>query len=174
MPNPEVSFKHHKQRGEWAEMRFMARVSESGMTVTRPWGDSAPYDLIVECQGCWLRVQVKSSMYRTLNSYYVDLSGNRARPYTRDDFDFLAALIIPEDVWYVIPVEVAIHGTKRLCLTPGSRKARYEPYREAWQLLKEKRCSGNAGAADLCFRRGCDGRLSEESTFEFPTQPKSG
>lgn len=139
-----------------------------------PWGESAPYDVIVDSGGCWRRIQVKSCMYRTLNSYYVDLHGARARLYTRDDFDFLAALIIPEDVWYILPAEIALRGAKRLCLTPGSRKARYEPFREAWQLLREKRCIGNPGATDLCFRRGCEGRLPEETTSEIPTQPTSG
>jgi hypothetical protein len=29
-----------KQRGEWAEMKFMARAAEHGLPGSKPWGDS--------------------------------------------------------------------------------------------------------------------------------------
>jgi len=40
-----------KERGEWAELRFMARAAERGLAVSRPHGDSASYDVGVEHNG---------------------------------------------------------------------------------------------------------------------------
>lgn len=46
-----------KERGEWAELCFMARAAERGFSVSRPHGDSAAYDVGVEDAGRFLRVQ---------------------------------------------------------------------------------------------------------------------
>ena len=40
-----MNIRHPKVRGEWAELRFMTRATELGFIVTKPWGDSAPFDL---------------------------------------------------------------------------------------------------------------------------------
>lgn len=37
-----------KRRGEWVELQFMARAHAHGLIVSKPWGDSARYDFIVE------------------------------------------------------------------------------------------------------------------------------
>ena len=46
-----MKIKQPKRRGEWVELRFMAAAAENGFHVTKPWGDSAQYDFIVENQG---------------------------------------------------------------------------------------------------------------------------
>jgi hypothetical protein len=33
-----------KLRGEWAEMRFMVRIAELGIPISKPWGDSRSFD----------------------------------------------------------------------------------------------------------------------------------
>ncbi len=55
---------HPKLRGEWAEIRFLARASELGLRVSKPYGDCLPYDFIVEHGGRMFRVQVKSTSYQ--------------------------------------------------------------------------------------------------------------
>src|SRR5438876_2244079 len=62
MPSQPRFIKDHKQRGEWAELRFMARAAEHGLSVSKPWGDSQRYDVTVEHNGRFLRVQVKSTV----------------------------------------------------------------------------------------------------------------
>jgi hypothetical protein len=39
--------KNKKVRGEWAEMKFMACAAEHGLCVSKPYGDSNSYDLVV-------------------------------------------------------------------------------------------------------------------------------
>jgi hypothetical protein len=58
-----------------------------------------------------------------------------SRPYARGSFDFLAAYLIYEDAWYIIPEE-EILGKKSISLSTNCIEARYEQYREAWNLLQ--------------------------------------
>ncbi len=58
------------------------------------------------------------------------------RPYKKGDFDFLAAYVIPEDVWYIIPVKLVVKGKMgMIILSPSVAGHKYEPYMEAWHLL---------------------------------------
>jgi hypothetical protein len=65
--------------------------------------------------------------------YRVKATGNRDRPYSADEIDFLVAYIFPEDTWYVFPVAI-IENRTVLCIRPGSKRSWLEPYREAWKL----------------------------------------
>src|SRR5216684_8264623 len=48
----------NKRRGEMAEAAFLHKASSLGFGVSKPWGDSEPYDLIVDSgSGLW-RIQV--------------------------------------------------------------------------------------------------------------------
>jgi hypothetical protein len=93
-----------KRRGEWAELQFMANAAKFGLRISKPWGESARYDMVIETGGRFLRVQIKSTMY--LRSEGCHLCGVRpcktSMPYCRGEFDFVAADVIPEDVWYII------------------------------------------------------------------------
>ena len=40
-PAQKLPLTDAKKRGEWVEMQFMARAAQHGLTVSRPWGDSA-------------------------------------------------------------------------------------------------------------------------------------
>src|SRR5205807_1544095 len=50
-----------KRLGEVAEAAFLAKASDLGFRVAKPWGDSDPYDFIVETGGRLWKVQVKSA-----------------------------------------------------------------------------------------------------------------
>lgn len=56
--------KSYSLRGEWTEARFMIRACEHGFNVSRPWGGSSRYDFVVELNGQFLRVQVKSTTWK--------------------------------------------------------------------------------------------------------------
>ena len=48
----------------------------------------------------------------------------------------MAAYVIPEDAWYIIP-EKEIRGLKSISLCTIGGEAKYECYREAWGLLRK-------------------------------------
>jgi len=128
-----AKIKHPKLRGEWAELCFMVRAAEKGLQVSKPWGETARYDFAVERDGRFVRVQVKSTMFRDRGGYSCTVRGCRG-PYEGDPFDFVAAYLIPEDLWYIIPEEM-IRGQGSIAVYPRLKKSKYGRYREAWHLL---------------------------------------
>lgn len=123
-----------KRRGEVAEAAFLSKAINLGFEVAKPWGDSAPFDFIVNTGPKSWRVQIKSAYEKHKLRYTVRAEGDNIA-YTAENLDFLVAFVVPENAWYVIPV-AALGGRANLWLypNPGS-KARFEPYREAWCLM---------------------------------------
>jgi hypothetical protein len=122
-----------KERGEWAELCFMARAAGMGMSVSKPHGDSRRYDVLVETGRRIVRVQVKSTIFREGSGYSCSLKDSRG-PYKKNSFDFVAAYVIPEDVWYILPEKV-VRGKWSIGLNPKLEGAKYNQYKEAWHLL---------------------------------------
>ncbi len=115
---------NHKERGEWAELRFMARVSELGFRLSKPWGDSARYDFALEVDNRFLRVQVKSTISRCGGGYVCTLNPSGGQRYTASQVDFFAVYVIPEDVWYVLPTEVATQTKSHFLLAPWPQRTK--------------------------------------------------
>jgi len=133
MGEQEATFKNCKQRGEWVEMVFMARASREGLQVSKPYGDSAAYDFIVESGSvCW-RVQVKSTCSPYQKGYRCNTRASLSRRYKPGSFDFAAIHVTPLDAWFIIPGIMIKLG---LLLTPGKPDSKYFEYEEAWHLLK--------------------------------------
>jgi PD-(D/E)XK nuclease superfamily protein len=130
-----VADDNNKRRGEAAEAAFLAKACGLRFAVCKPWGDSERYDLVVDYgRGFW-RVQVKARSVYSRSKYQVSMENYRGRTYTREEIDFFVVYIVPENVWYVVPIEIA-ETQKIMCFNPSSRgKAKYEKYREAWCLL---------------------------------------
>ena len=127
-----------KERGQWAESVFTSRAEENGLPVSRPFGDTKSFDCVVGLPGRFSAVQVKSTVARLQNGKgYICTVCSCNRPYRAGAFYFLAAYVVPEDAWYIIPAAL-IRGLKSisLCTTDGG-EAKYEQYREAWHLLHE-------------------------------------
>jgi hypothetical protein len=134
--------KDKKRRGEWAESVFMARAGEQGLPVSKPWGDSRSYDCVVGSPGKFVAVQVKCTIARLESGTgYSCSTCSSHTAYRAGAFDFLAAYVIPEDAWYIIPAE-KFRGRKSISLCTDSGEAKYEMYREAWQLLREAAAVG--------------------------------
>jgi PD-(D/E)XK endonuclease len=127
--------KDPKARGEWVESVFMARAGEQGLAVSKPWGESNSYDFVVGRPGRFVGVQVKSTTIEN-GGGYVCVIRKQGKAYARGSFDFVAAYVVPEDVWYIIPAN-RIRGRECVSLCSKSKQAKNEEYREAWHLLRE-------------------------------------
>ena len=142
-----------KERGEWAELCFMARAADRGLNVSRPHGDSASYDVGVEQNGRFLRIQVKSTTFCRKGSYTSNITGPKHERYPRGKVDFFAVYLVPVDVWYIIPFDV-VEGNLSLNLTP--RKGhKFAQYMEGWNLL---RGAGKKARKKMAVRDGLRGR----------------
>jgi len=129
-----------KRRGEAAEAAFLARATHLGFTVLIPWGDSNRYDSVVELDRGFLRVQVKSATGYAENRYRVKTTGANGQVYTSAEIDFFVTYIVPENLWYIIPIQV-IGQRKGIRFYPTTRRpsrALYEKYRESWCLLDSR------------------------------------
>ncbi len=87
---------------------------------------------------------------RTLGSGYACTMRGWRDPYGRNEFDFVAVYLVLEDLWYIIPAKHVL-GKWCIALCPHSRKAKYDPYREAWHLLRgESPKSGRVRTIQAC------------------------
>jgi hypothetical protein len=148
-------FKTYKQRGEWVELLFMTRAAKRGYVVSKPWGDSARYDVGIEQDGRFKRVQVKGTDRREGKNYSCTLASNRLRAYTEKEIDYFAIYLLREDIWYIFPAKRLI-GQDSVVLSPHSEGSVHERYKEAWELLdSRKRASARVikGGADTMPRK---------------------
>jgi integrase len=60
----------------------------------------------------------------------------KGKPYQPGEFDFLAVYVITEDVWYIIPARLVLHGdSSGIRIYTSDPTSKYAPYKEAWNLL---------------------------------------
>lgn len=107
------------------------------MTVSKPLGESAAYDFVVDCGGKLSRVQVRSVTVERAGTYRVSAAkgGSEKRGYTEDEIDVLAAYVVPCETWYLIPVRAfAPVKSIHLCPQRASRR-KFERWRETWEEL---------------------------------------
>ena len=139
--DPQLS--NTKRVGERSEAAFLYQASQRRFAICKPWGDSERYDFILDNRPQpevhLFRIQIKctdslrAGAYETRATYSV---GRRHIPYTKRDTDFIAAHVIPLNIWYIIPVEVCTpQPMLRFYPHRKAKKMRLEKYREAWHLL---------------------------------------
>ena len=136
-----------KRRGELSELAFVHKAASLGFGVAKPYGDSERFDFILVSrdwpQGDQLwRVQVKSTATLSQGFYHINAhrrTTGRVTAYKPTEVDFLVAHIIPEDSWFIFPIEVLARVTSPSFRPKSSRKkGPYDQYREAWHLLEPK------------------------------------
>jgi len=132
-----------KRQGEWAEVCFLARALHLGCHVSKPYGDSAPYDFLVDMRGTLKRVQVKSVAFKDGKNFHITAGhGLKKRAYHTGELDLIAAYIIPCDAWYIIPL-AALGGVRAVWFAPHRPSRRkFECFREAWHLLGSEALKG--------------------------------
>jgi hypothetical protein len=148
-----VGMPERKPLGEAVEAVFLATVTMLGFPVLKPWGDSRPYDFAVEGRRRLWKVQVKCATGHRGKRCFARAAGS-GELYTLEDIDFLAAYVIKENLWYVVPADAFVpRATVHFNYGPRSQ-GMFEKYREAWCLLE---CSEKArGRADIPKRCRCE------------------
>ena len=145
-------------RGEIGEAAFLYRAVLHGHSVSRPFGEKSSYDCIVDNNRDLLRVQIKScEVLNSKTTYHI--KAQRGGPtcrasYTNQDIDVLAVYLIPEDTFYLFPVE-ALVGRASLSLPSAQRRnrGRYAQYHEAFYLLEPSAWTPNRNrGASPAFR----------------------
>lgn len=127
-------FPNRKAAGEWVESVFLAKALALGLGVSKPFGDTQPYDFLVTRRNLPpARIQVKSAFAKRAGGCYLVSMLQHRKPYKPADLDFFVVYIPPEDAWYVIPVgRIRVPA---MSVRPRRVRGRYEKYRNAWHLL---------------------------------------
>jgi hypothetical protein len=82
------------------------------------------------------RVQVKSPTFERKGSYTCNLVSKVGVRYKREKVDMFAVYLVPIDLWYIVPFEVA-EQNRSLNLTPYDGH-KFAQYIEAWHLLERR------------------------------------
>jgi hypothetical protein len=137
-----------KITGERSEAAFLHRAAGLGFGVAKPWGDSLRYDFILDNSERLIRVQVKCTecirarAYETRATY---TTGKTRAVYTRKDIDYIAAHVVPLDLWYIVPVEVCTPAPMlRFYPHRKAKRMRLEKFREAWRQLRPRNPPDNS------------------------------
>jgi PD-(D/E)XK nuclease superfamily protein len=147
-PDPKTARQHElntKRRGELSELAFAHKAAQEGFGICKPYGDSERFDFVLisrdwpEGDKLW-RIQVKSTATLIAGFYHINAhrrTTGRVTPYKPTEVDFLVAHIIPDDSWFIFPIQVLAQCTSPSFRPKKSRKKGiYEAYREAWRLLR--------------------------------------
>ena len=118
----------------------MMRAAERGFNVSKPWGDSSRYDVSVEHEGRFRRVQVKSTdVPRGDGGYICYLKRTGIRYYRIEDVDFFAIYVLAKKTWFILPSRVVLRLKSNIRVAPGMKRQKYARYEEAWDLLRRTR-----------------------------------
>ncbi len=110
-----------KTKGSIAELRVSSDLMEKGWNVLIPFGENNRYDLVVERDGRFVRIQVK---YVTPKNGAMEVncrSSNNwsVRPYTCDEIDFIAAYNPEDQAVYYVPISKIRKKSMKLRLEPS-------------------------------------------------------
>ena len=134
-----------KEQGALAEQAYCLRAGKFGIKNARPDGDILPFDRIAiwkTKKGYRLKtVQVRCTLCRNgKNTYILNITHCAGKPYDPGDFEYLAALVVPEDAWYIIPFEYLPPGGTHITFHPCAPSLkgfdRYDCWRSRWDLLQ--------------------------------------
>lgn len=126
-----------KEIGGLAEARFAVEALARGFAVCRPFIDNRKYDLILEKQGCFSRVQIKSTSVPIARDGSFKLCvahGSKSKKsYCASDIDVVACYIHTLAVFYIIPVYL-IKDLKRVTLYPLKSSSKYDAFKNNWSF----------------------------------------
>lgn len=105
-------------KGKITELRCQQDFIERGILVSQPIVADSKYDFIVDIKGKLFKVQCKSSClsktedYITMRTKSKNIRTNKESYYSKQDIDYFYTCF--NNISYLVPVELAIHGETRL------------------------------------------------------------
>lgn len=96
---------HTKLKGDIGQLIVALGLIAKDWHVAFPYGENHKYDLIVEKEGVFKRIQVKSVMPKNGVLHINCRSSNNwsVKPYSKNDFEILAAVNLKDNSVYYIP-----------------------------------------------------------------------
>ena len=133
----------NKRYGSLYEHTFVVEALRRDLQPHMPIGDYTAHDVVLyNGDGECFRVQVKGTAHmvtrrrRTPRFKITSKMGGNYRQFDCKLFEILAAYVAPVDTWYLIPCEEVDVRSVWLYPTNKDSKAKYESYRENWEVFK--------------------------------------
>lgn len=132
-----------KELGELAEQACSLMAAKKRIAMAKPYGETLPFDLVAIPRRKpypLFKVQVRCCAFHDNFVYHLHLRKNSGRdPFEPGDFDYMAALLIPDAAWYIIPFR-ALPKTVFTTLHPRqpnkSKWGKLDQYRDRWDFLQ--------------------------------------
>ena len=131
-------------RGQITELLVMAELMKYG-NVSVPYGNNCRYDCILEKNGVFRRIQVKTARTLDDNRFLVPFSNNKIghnkntrKPYTKEDVDYIATYY--NSKLYVFPIGSRVNAITISFEYPSNglkKKINLAEDYEADKILKE-------------------------------------
>lgn len=96
-----------KQLAREGELRFASEFTRKGWAIFLPYGEDSPIDLLIEKDGQFKRVQVKSTKPKNGVIFGRLKSSNnwQVKKYTKKEIDYFAIYDCDNKNGYLIPIE---------------------------------------------------------------------
>lgn len=132
-----------EDEGELCVFAFGHKAAKHRIKTANPPFRSLPFDSIgISRTSAGFKlstVQIKGTSYHQNGVYTLSARRNAHRPYLPGDFDFLAALVVPLDQWYIIPFHALPSGSQLLFHPNSGPRKGFEScdrYLDRWDLLQ--------------------------------------
>jgi len=137
-----------KLKADVAEFALIVELLKRNYHVLKPVGDRLAYDVAIERNGRWAKIQVKHAWFSQSKSMYmVDARRTKTNRrhmlrsrYARGDFDFAILYIDEVKVFYIMPVDIFNSYASTIALVEDLNRQRPPKsfaYRERWELLNK-------------------------------------
>lgn len=126
-------------QGHLCEQIFSVECVKRNIPIYKPIADLYGCDFIVGSKRL-IRIQVKSTRQKDPRYKGKDKSykicvrhGAKSKAY-KNQFDFMAVYLMPESIFYMIPIYMLNKTTIRI--NPNSNKCKFRDFKERWDLIQ--------------------------------------
>lgn len=129
---------HSKQKGNIGQLAVGTKLAQLGYSVFTEQGDLSKIDIIAEKDGKLLRIQCKciTPIKGVLRLYTKKSGPNYEFRYTKDQFDYFAAVNIETLDVYLIASEIVEKNRACLHLRLDDRKYKHSQYANNYKIEK--------------------------------------
>ena len=118
-----------KTKGDISEAAVLSALIKAGYVVLLPWGDKERYDLVVDHNGQFYRVQVKTGRYKNGCVRFFSCS-KHARQGHRESYvgqiEYFAVYSFKLDKCYLIPIQDSCETETSLRVEPTKNQQDYK------------------------------------------------
>ena len=124
--------------GAIAEYIFITECIKREIPIYTPVVDILGIDFIIQSKTILRKIQVKCtsvsiSSYKKAMRYKFNLTHKGTNEKYTSQFDFLVAYILPEDIFYIIPLDII--NSPVISVNPYNEKCKYYYYKNNFDLI---------------------------------------